>query len=51
MGKLYDLGIQCPFGKEAVLFELILDMFLSSPKGRPTSAKARGALETMLENI
>ena len=51
VGKLYDLGIHCPFGTEKVLLELILDMFLSSPKGRPTSVKVRGAMEAMLENI
>jgi len=51
VGKLYDLGLQCPFGREEAFFKLILDMFLSSPKGRPSSAKARGAMETMLESI
>ena len=48
--KMYNLGIHCPMGPVERLFEIILDMFLSSPKGRPASTKVRGALEMMLEN-
>ena len=49
--RLYTLGLKCPMGEEERLFEMIMDMFLSGPKGRPASTKVRGVLEVMLENI
>jgi len=48
MGKLLSLGIKAEYG-ELGIFELILDMFLGSPRGRPTSATAAGRLATALE--
>lgn len=50
-GKLYNLGIHCSFGMEERLFELVLDMFLSGAKGRPSSTKMEGALSVMLDSI
>ena len=50
--RLLTLGITCPFfGKEEHLFSLILDMFLSGPKGRPTSTKARAMMQAMLNDV
>lgn len=52
VGKLLSLGVRCPYGgEEERLFELILDMFLSGAKGRPSSTKTRGIIEAMYENI
>lgn len=48
--KLADLGIACPIGGSEKLFELILDMFLVTPKERPPAARIRGNLETLLED-
>lgn len=48
MGKMLSLGIE-PRMEELDLFELILDMFLGSPKGRPASATVAGRLATALE--
>ena len=46
-GKLLALGVNCPYGEVERLFELILDMFLSGAKGRPSSARTRGIIEVM----
>lgn len=48
-GKLAELGVRCSFGTEEEVFDLMLDMFLSSPQGRPSSSRARGFFEVMLE--
>jgi serine/threonine-protein kinase len=48
MGKMISLGFR-PAYEELNIFELILDMFLGSPKGRPTSATVAGRLSTTLE--
>jgi serine/threonine-protein kinase len=50
MGKMIALGIRAPY-EEMDLFELVLDMFLGSPKGRPTSATIAGRLTTHLERL
>jgi hypothetical protein len=48
MAKLLALGVKC--SDDALgIFEVILDMFLTSPKGRPTSADLTGRLEYLLE--
>lgn len=49
-GKLYQLGVRCPPFDEQV-FELVLDMFLTGPKGRPTSQSAAGQLEYYRERL
>jgi serine/threonine protein kinase len=49
-GKLLALGVKCR-AEEVGLFEMILDMFLSGPKGRPTSATVAGRLEVLLERL
>jgi serine/threonine-protein kinase len=48
-GKLYDLGIRLELGKHEVLFDLIFDMFLAGPTGRPAATRARGILEHLFE--
>jgi eukaryotic-like serine/threonine-protein kinase len=48
IGKLLALGITSPYHHTGT-FELILDMFLSSPKGRPTSSIVCGRMEHLLE--
>jgi serine/threonine protein kinase len=48
MGKLISLGIKCPY-EAAGIFELVLDMFLTAPKSRPTSATVAGRLQYLLE--
>jgi len=49
--KMNALKISCPLGEEERLFEIILDMFLASPKGRPASTRTKGAFEVMLERV
>ncbi len=48
MGKLIALGVKCPYGGVGI-FELVLDMFLTAPKSRPTSATVAGRLQYLLE--
>ena len=48
MGKMLSLGIK-PSYEELDLFQLVLDMFLGNPKGRPASVTVAGRLATMLE--
>jgi serine/threonine protein kinase len=48
MGKMISLGLR-PSYAELDVFKLVLDMFLGSPKGRPTSATVAGRLTTSLE--
>lgn len=48
MGKMISLGFR-PSYAELDVFELVLDMFLGSPKGRPTSGTVAGRLTTSLE--
>ena len=48
MGKLISLGVQCPY-EQVGIFELILDMFLTAPKSRPTSVTVAGRLQFLLE--
>ena len=49
-GKLYSLGIRCTPADEQ-LFELILDMFLAGPSGRPASAKTTAFFEYYLDRL
>ena len=49
-GKLYSLGVRAQPSEEQ-LFELILDMFLVGPDGRPPSRKIQGNLEFYLERF
>jgi serine/threonine-protein kinase len=48
MGKMLSLGVRAEYG-ELDLFELILDMFSGSSRGRPTSETVAGRLTTALE--
>jgi len=50
MGKMIALGVRASYA-DLDLFELVLDMFLGSPKGRPTSATVAGRLGTALERL
>jgi serine/threonine-protein kinase len=50
MGKLLALGVKCP-DPELGLFELILDMFLVGPKGRPTSTTVAGRMLFLLDKL
>jgi len=50
MAKLVALGVKCPHEQVSV-FELILDMFLTSPKGRPSSAIVNGKMSYFLERL
>jgi serine/threonine-protein kinase len=50
MGKMLALGIKSP-NEQVGLFEMILDMFLTAPKGRPTSSTVSGRMHYSLENI
>jgi hypothetical protein len=48
--RCLPLGIRAPY-EEMGVFELVLAMFLGSPKGRPTSATIAGRLTTALERL
>ncbi len=48
VAKLLSLGVKCPYDEVGV-FELVLDMFLANPKGRPSSATVAGRLQYLLE--
>lgn len=50
MGKLLALGIKCP-DEHVGIFEFILDMFLTAPKGRPTSSTTAGRMLHLLEKV
>ena len=50
-GKLLTLRVNCPYGEVERLFELILDMFLSGAKGRPSSINTRGIIEVMYRSM
>jgi serine/threonine protein kinase len=50
MGKLLALGIKCP-DEHVGIFQLILDMFLTAPKGRPTSSTVAGRMLYSLEGL
>lgn len=50
VGKLASLGIRCPY-EEAGTFEVVLDLFLTAPKGRPTSTAMAGRMEFLLERL
>ena len=50
MGKLLTLGIKSP-NEHVGLFEMVLDMFLTAPRGRPTSTTVSGRMHYSLENI
>lgn len=50
-GKLYSLGVSCTSTGEEGLFELILDMFLVGPSGRPASRQVSGRLEYYLDRV
>jgi hypothetical protein len=50
MGKLLSLKLNCP-GEQIGMFEMVLDMFLTAPKGRPTSSTVTGRMEYLLEKI
>lgn len=49
ISKLYDLGIGILPGHFSDLFSLIYDMFLTSPKGRPSSRDMEGRLRYYIE--
>jgi serine/threonine protein kinase len=50
MAKLLSLGVKCPY-EDVGIFELVLDMFLASPKGRPASTTVAGRLQYLLEKL
>jgi serine/threonine protein kinase len=50
MGKLLALGVRCP-DEELGIFELVLDMFLTGPKGRPTSATVAGRMLYLFDKL
>jgi len=50
MGKLLALGVRCR-DAELAIFELVLDMFLIGPKGRPTSATVAGRMRFLLDRL
>jgi eukaryotic-like serine/threonine-protein kinase len=50
ISKLHSLGVKCSY-EEATIFELVLDMFLTAPKSRPTSATVAGRLQYLLEKF
>jgi len=50
-GKLLTLRVNCPYGEVERLFELILDMFLSGAKGRPSSINTRGIIDVMYRSM
>ena len=50
MGKLLALGIKCP-DEHLGIFEFILDMFLTAPKGRPSSSTAAGRMLYSFEKL
>jgi serine/threonine protein kinase len=49
-GKLHALGVTCSSWDEGV-FELVLDMFLTGERGRPTSVKVAGNLKYRLSQM
>lgn len=50
-GKLYELGLRQIPSEFENLFSSVLDMFLTSPRGRPSSREMLGRLEYLLERI
>lgn len=50
IGKLFALGIRCP-SEHMGIFEVVLDMFLTAPNGRPTSATVAGRMQYELERL
>jgi eukaryotic-like serine/threonine-protein kinase len=48
MGKLLKLGVHASYD-DAGIFELVLDMFLTSPKGRPSSKTVAGRMAFLHE--
>lgn len=50
MGKLLSLGLK-PDYEHVATFEMVLDMFLTTPKSRPTSATVAGKLQYWLEQL
>jgi serine/threonine protein kinase len=50
MGKLLALGVKCPY-EELGIFELVLDMFLIAPKGRPASVAVAGRMRFLLDKL
>jgi len=50
IGKLLKLGVRASY-HNADIFELVLDMFLTSPKGRPTSTTIAGRMAVLLDRF
>jgi serine/threonine-protein kinase len=50
IGKLLKLGVRASY-HHADIFELVLDMFLTSPKGRPNSTTIAGRMAVLLERL
>lgn len=50
MGKLLTLGVKCR-DSELGVFEFILDMFLTAPKGRPASSTVAGRMSFLVEKL
>jgi serine/threonine protein kinase len=46
--KMVSLGFNCSMS-EAAIFEIVLDMFLTGPNGRPASSRVQGQLEYYYE--
>ena len=50
IAKLHSLGVPCSYD-EAMVFDLVLDMFLMGASGRPSSRKVLGTLEYFGERL
>ena len=50
IAKLRSLGVTCSYD-EAIVFDLVLDMFLTGPSSRPSSNKVFGNMQYFLERL
>lgn len=50
IAKLYSLGVKCP-SEHSGLFELLLDLFLTAPKGRPVASTIEGRTSYLMEQL
>ena len=50
MSKLLSLRVKCR-DHEIAMFELVLDMFLTAPRGRPSSSDVTGRMEFLIERM
>ncbi|HLW80693.1 MAG TPA: serine/threonine-protein kinase [Candidatus Acidoferrales bacterium] len=50
IAKLWSLGVKCP-SEHAGLFELLLDLFLTAPNGRPAAPTIEGRTGYLMEEL